>query len=576
MRTRRTTDGWSAEFAIPFKSLNFPVGGTAWGFNIQRTVYRKLEDIRWSGARLETEFLQVSEAGEITGLESLSQGIGLDLRPFIAGNTLHHAGTGDNEFKGEPGFDVFYSITPSLKMTATVNTDFGDTEVDARQINLQRFSLFFPEKRSFFLEDAGVFRFASTGPPTPGGIPSTGADVYPVFSRQIGLLGGEEVPLDVGVKLTGRVGRTDVGVVDVRTGSLRDVADEKNLFVGRVKRNLFEQSYVGVLFSDGHPISGRSGQTYGADLRLTTSRFLGGSRNVDVTAYAARSVNSGVSEKDWSYGFSAHYPNDRFIAQVAMREVQENFKPALGFVQRNNVRMLRLAGSYNPRPNNLLGIRQLFHDVFFTQFTRLDNNQVESWDLYVTLLDWHLNSGDNWHGMLDFNPAYERLFEPFQISPGVVLPPGEYRFTRLRSNLFATAARRPISANVTVQYGNFWSGKAEQLTTSLTYRLPPWMQISFNTNQTWARLPEGSFTARIFTSNISYSASPRLSFFNLIQYDNRSRNLGWQSRARWTLQPGSDLFVSFHQGWIREEGDNARFTADDNKFSAKLQYSVRF
>ena len=576
VRTRRIGEGWVAEFAIPFKSLNFPAGQTVWGFNIQRTVYRKLEDIRWSGARLETQFLQVSEAGEITGLQGLSQGIGLDLRPFLAGNTLHLAGSGENDFAGKPGLDLFYSITPSLKLTATFNTDFGDTEVDARQINLQRFSLFFPEKRSFFLEDAGVFTFASTGPPPAFGIPATGADVYPFFSRQIGLLGGEEVPLHAGAKLTGRVGRTDVGLLSVRTGDLRTAADEKNFFVGRVKRNLFQQSYVGVLFTDGHPVRGRSGRTYGADLRLTTSRFLGGSRNFDVTAYAARSVNAGVSDNDWSYGFSAHYPNDKFSAQVAIREVQENFRPALGFAQRDNIRMLRAAGSFNPRPREFLGIQQMFHDVYFTQFTRLDNNQVESWDLYVTMLDWHLNSGDSWHGMLDVNPTFERLFEPFQISPGVILAPGEYRFTRLRSNLFATELRSALSANVTVFYGNYWSGTAEQVTTGVTYRIPPSFQISVNTNQTWARLPEGHFTARIFTSNINYSASPRLSFFNLIQYDNRSRNLGWQSRARWTLKPGNDLFIAFNQGWIHEEGDHLRFRAHDSKVSAKLQYSVRF
>ena len=130
-------------------------------------------------------------------------------------------------------------------------------------------------------------------------------------------------------------------------------------------------------------------------------------------------MNEGVPGRDWSYGFSAHYPNDRFNAQVAFREMQENFKPALGFVQRDNVRMLRVAGSYNPRPKDFLNVQQMFHDVYYTRFTRLDNGEVESWDLYVTLLDWHLSSGDNLHGMFDFNPTYERLFEPFEISPGV-------------------------------------------------------------------------------------------------------------------------------------------------------------
>jgi len=172
VRTTRTSNGWTAEFAIPFKSLSFPADQNVWGFNIARTISRKLEDDRWSGARLDTQFLQVSEAGEITNLGGLTQGIGLDLRPFLAGKWLHLAENGGDDFSGKPGLDIFYSITPSLRLTATINTDFGETEVDARQINLTRFSLLFPEKRAFFLEGAGVFSFASTGPETPGGIPA--------------------------------------------------------------------------------------------------------------------------------------------------------------------------------------------------------------------------------------------------------------------------------------------------------------------------------------------------------------------------------------------------------------------
>lgn len=574
VRTRRTEQGWVAEFVIPFKSLSFPPGRSVWGFNFSRNVYRKLEDIRWSGARLETKFLQVSEAGEITNLDGLTQGIGLDVRPFVAGSALHLGETGQDDVTGKPGLDLFYSVTASLRLTGTVNTDFAETEVDERQINLTRFSLLFPEKRAFFLEDAGVFSFASTGPEPPGGIPPSGADVYPFFSRRIGLLEGEEVPIDVGAKLTGRIGRSDVGVLAVRTGELEDVVEPKSLVVARMKWNLFQQSYVGALFTGGDPASGKSGETYGVDLRLTTSRFLGGSRNFDVTAYAARSVNAGRSREDWSWGFSARYPNDKYDAQVLVREIQENFDPALGFIQRDNVRMLRLAASYNPRPKDFLDIQQMFHDVYYTRFTRLDNGEVESWDLYVTPFDWHLNSGDSIHSLLDFNPRYERLFDPFEISPGVVLAPGEYRFTRFGS-FFASAAKRRLSGSFGVNWGDYWSGKAEEVRAGLTYKLPPWLTVSLDFNKTFARLPEGGFTATIVTSRLDYSASPRLSFSNLIQYDNRSRNLGWQSRLRWTLRPGSDFFFVFNQGWIHEEG-NLRFRPQDSKVSGKLQYTFRF
>ena len=583
VQTRRTDEGWTAEFAIPFKSLSFPAGRDVWGFNIARNVYRKLEDDRWSGALLQTQFLQVSEAGQLTNLGQLSQGIGLDLRPFLAGRWLHLGGSGSDDFARKPGLDLFYNITPNLKLTGTFNTDFGETEVDARQINLTRFSLLFPEKRAFFLEGAGIFSFASTGPELPGGIPPTGADVFPFFSRRIGLLaGGQEVPLDAGVKLNGTVGRTDIGVLGVRTGDLKEknqlIVDPKNFFIARVKTNLLRQSYVGAIYTEGNPAFGKSGRTYGADMRLATSRFLGFNRNFVVNAYGARSENSDAPGDDWSYGFSAHYPNDQFLGQIVYREIQKNFKPALGFQQRNNVRLFRAAGSYNPRPKNLFNIQQMNHDVFFTRFTRLDNNQVESWDLYVTWWDWHFKSGDNMHAMLDFDPSYERLFEPFEISPGVILRPGEYRFTRFRNNFFTTAAKRPVSASLTLVWGNYWSGRAEQVMGSVNYKLPPWFTASVSTNQTFARLPEGHFTARISTANINYAASPSLSFSNLIQYDNRSRNLGWQARVRWTLEPGNDVFFAFNQGWVQEETDlrTLRFRVQDTKMSAKFQYSYRF
>ena len=580
VRTSRTDDGWIAEFAIPFKSLSFPAGENVWGFNIARTISRKLEDDRWSGARLDTQFLQVSEAGEITNLAGLSQGIGLDLRPFLAGRWLNLSGPANDDFSSKPGLDIFYSLTPSLRLTATINTDFGETEVDARQINLTRFSLLFPEKRAFFLEGAGVFSFASTGPETPGGIPGTGADVYPFFSRRIGLINGQEVPLDAGVKLTGTVGRTEVGMLSVRTRDLRSnnvrIADDEGFFVGRVKRNLFEQSYVGAMFTKGHPSPGASAETYGVDARLATSRFLGAQRNFVVDGFGIRGVNGRNSTKDWSYGVSAAFPNDKYDAQVVFREIQENFQPGLGFVQRNNARLLRVGASYNPRPR-FFNIQQAFHDLYFTQFTNLEHGKVESWDLYIAPFDWHLRSGDSVHAIFDVNPVYERLFETFEISPGVFLAPGEYRFTRFRSNAMS-AARRRLTGSFSIGMGSYWSGTAEQVTASVGFKLPPRFIASVSTNQTFARLPEGRFTARIFTSNVGFTASPRLSISNLVQFDNRSRNLGWQSRVRWTLTPGNDFFFAFNQGWVQEEQDNRslRFRPQDSKVSTKFQYSHRF
>ena len=244
-------------------------------------------------------------------------------------------------------------------------------------------------------------------------------------------------------------------------------------------------------------------------------------------------------------------------------------------VQRRNVRMMRAGASFNPRPKRLFGLLQTFHDAYLTQFTRLDNQLVESRDFYLTLFDWHFKNGDAVHGLFDFNPIYERLFTPFTISPGVVLQPGEYRFTRWK-HVANTASRRMFQLNLNVSYGDYWSGKAEQYQVTFTYKLPPRSIAQVSTNQTHARLPEGNFIARIFSSTINYSATPFVSFSSLLQYDNLSRNLGWQSRVRWTVQPGNDLFLIFNQGWTQDPIERDRFTSADSRVSAKFQYTTRF
>lgn len=496
------------------------------------------------------------------------------MRPFISGRWKNSSITGESESEAKPGFDLFYNITSSLKLTATVNTDFGESEADERKINLSRYSLFFPEKRAFFLEDAGVFTFASIGPATPGGVPPADADIYPFFSRRIGLLFGQEVPLNAGLKLAGKIGRTDLGMLYVGTDAT-GLSEEEKFYVGRVRQNFLEQSYIGAIFTDGDALPGQASRTYGADMRLATSHFLGAS-NLVMDAFALRTEHEQrPSGSDWAYGFSARYPNDRLDAQVVFREIPKDLDPGLGFVQRDNARMFRVATSYNPRPKHLLNLRQMFHHVFYTRFDRLDTGETESWNLFVVPLDWHFMSGDSLHALLDLDHRYEQLFEPFEISPGVLLLPGQYRFTRFESD-FASAVKRRLSGRVSVKWGEFWSGSAEEVLTEITYKMPPWFMFSFSAQQTFARLPEGEFTARILTSKINYAASPRLSFSNLLQYDNRSRNLAWQGRIRWTMQPGNDLFFVVNKGWIQEERGDFRFGTADTRVSAKFQFTMRF
>ena len=238
--------------------------------------------------------------------------------------------------------------------------------------------------------------------------------------------------------------------------------------------------------------------------------------------------------------------------------------------------MLRVAGSFNPRPRPATGIQQMFHDIFYTRFTRLDNGLVESWDIYATIVDWHFNSGDSLHSLFDLNPTYERLFEPFEISPGVVLPVGEYRFMPMRI-FFTSAQKRRVQGSIGLRFGNYWSGTAQEVQTGLSYKLPPNFLISFNANQTFASLPEGDFVARIYSSQVQYAVSPFLTFSNLIQFDNRSGNLGLQSRVHWTIEPGNEIFFVFGQGWVQDLKRGYRdFRRQDSRLATKLQYTFRF
>ena len=265
------------------------------------------------------------------------------------------ASGGEDDTDGKPGLDVFYNITPSLKLTATINTDFGETEVDARQINLSRFSVLFPEKRSFFLEGAGVFNFASIGPEPAGGIPPTGADVYPFFSRQIGLLGGEEVPIDAGVKLTGTVGRTDVGMLSVRTGDVPLVVEREEL----LRRPREAQPVAAVVCRRDLHRRQSGTRTVGPDLRRGScgSRrraSWAGRATWCSTRYAVQSVNNGVSGRRLVVRLlRALIPTTSSTRSSSMREIQENFEPALGFVQRDNVRMFRVGGELQPAAEGL-------------------------------------------------------------------------------------------------------------------------------------------------------------------------------------------------------------------------------
>jgi hypothetical protein len=570
-RTRRSERGWSTEFAIPFKSLGFHRAHQVWGFNFSRTIARKLEEDRWASPRLDLEFFQVSEAGEIAGFDNIQQGMGLDVRPYLSSKRLRDSTTG-NKAGIEPGADIFYNITPSLKWTTTINTDFAETEVDAPQINLTRFPLFFPEKRAFFLESAGAFDFLNS---------DEEADIIPFFSRRIGLLDGEEVPMLAGTKLTGKVGDYDVGLLAARSGAT-DLVDAKGFAVARVKRTFLKQSYVGGIFTSGDPAGAGSSQMVGGDFRLFTANFLEKDQNFGIDGFLLKTSDAGASAVDRatpvngtsnSFGFGIRYPNDLWNVSVDWKQIGTKFRPALGFAPRTDVRKLNIAAEFGPRPKEFFNVRQMFQELIITRFTNLSHDETESWRVFMAPVKYDLNSGD--HLELNYAAQFERLFEPFEIAPGVTLPTGDHRFDRWCVQ-FNSASKRRWQFDYESWFGEFWSGRASQFETGVQYKIAPHFQTGIALEQTFARLPEGNFTASAFVLRADYSVSPLLTFFNVIQFDNETANLGWQSRVRWILRPGNDMFFVFGQGWLQDEARGLSFHPIDTKIAGKLQYTFRF
>jgi hypothetical protein len=548
---RRTEDGWAAEIAIPFKTLRFKPGQTTWGFNVERTIKRKQEDDRWASARQDVWISNLSEAGRLTGLEGLQQGKGWELRPYVSGGEE----LGDAKLEG--GIDVTKNLAPNLTGVLTVNTDFAETEADARQVNLTRFPLFFPEKRQFFLEGAGTYEVAGLG---------TGSeDFIPFFSRRIGLLEGQEVPILAGAKLSGRLGDYNLGFLDVETRKV----DRQNLLATRVSRNVLTQSWVGFFATRGNPGGSGNNSMVGADVRLATSTFRG-DKNLSLDLWIARTDDEASRRADWAFGGKLDYPNDLWDVSLNFKHFGEAFLPALGFLPRAGINKLNPGISFQPRPGRW-GVRQFFFELEPEYIADL-SGRVQNWRVFTAPFNLRTESGEH----LEWNwiPQFEHLDLPFEIAEGVVIPAGSYRFTRYRAEV-NTAEKRPWVLDLTLRYGGFYDGDLKQLETTLTLKPSTHVNIRLVTELNDVSLPVGSFQTRIFAVGLDYNFSANVTWANLVQYDSESRLLGAQSRFRWIVRPGNDLFVVVNRGWEHREFESELIPRFD-KGSVKIQYTFRF
>ena len=560
-----TDDGWVAEIEIPFKTLRFKPGQSIWGLNVERQIKRRQETDRWASPRQNIWIGNLAEAGRLDGLDGLRQGVGLDVRPYVSGGE----GNSGKEFTG--GVDVFQNITPNLNAAITVNTDFAETEADIRQVNLTRFPLFFPEKRTFFLEGAGVFDVAGLAQTT---------DIRPFFSRRIGLVEGTTgdnvtVPLNAGVKLTGRQSDYNIGFLDVETGFERDPAlpggflDRQNLMAARVSRNIFEQSWIGGIVTHGNPTGAGGNTLIGADARFATST-LRGDKNLSLAVYLLGTDDESTRTRAGAGGFTLDYPNDRWDVALSWKQIGDNFNPALGFVPRAGIRKTDLNMAFQPRPERW-GIRQFFFEFRPSYITNLQN-RVENWRIFTAPFNARTESGE--HLEWNYIPEFEHLDAPFEISNGIVVPAGSYQWTRFRAEA-NTATKRPWVVDAALWWGGFYAGTRRQLELGLTMKPSTHVALSLRTERNDVALPQGSFYTEIVTIRADYNFTANVSWANLAQYDNESRIAGLQSRFRWILQPGNDLFLVLNRGWYRTV-DDPRFEPSFDRGSAKFQYTFRF
>ena len=561
-RVRRSEIGWTIEIDLPFRSFAFDPNAPAWGVNFQRTVRRKNEESLWTGHLRNQGLRRMSNAGHLVGLTDVTQGHGLEVKPYLAGfaaDTSQSAARA-RESEVDVGGEVAYNITPSLRAVATVNTDFAETEVDTRRVNLTRFPLFFPEKRGFFLDGATFFDFY----------------VPAFFSRRIGLdANGQPQRIVGGTKLTGQAGRFDIGGLYVRTGEDNGARGE-DFATLRVRRRILRQSFVGGIYTgratrDQSAVPTRS--TAGLDFRLATSTFRG-NRNLEASGFLAINSNPlGRRGDNLAYGGRVNYPNDVWDGGVAFLEVPKNVDPALGFVPRKGFRRYQPQVRYSPRPRNHRYIRRFGFGGDLEIYTNMAN-QTETREFDLTATRVELHSGDNVE--MSIVPTYERLDQPFTISTGITLPAGaEYQFTRFRVS-GNTANKRIVSVQPRLEWGSFLSGQRREVAIGLGVRPRPGVTMNLAYELNDVNLVEGNFQTRLYRVVADTQFSPFMYLVNNVQYDSVSRVLGWQSRFRWILKPGNDIFFVYTHNWIDPVDPASRFMTLTRRGAAKAVYTKRF
>ncbi len=579
-RTARTADGWSAEVVIPSRTLSFTRGLDQWGLNVERFIPRGGRTwLRWSSPTLDSFLYDLSRAGVLHGVAGLEQGKGVELAPYATGRSTRFFGVSPRSWQAAEGGDVTWKLTPQLVSVFTVNTDFAETEVDARQINLTRFPLFFPEKRGFFLEGANQYTFAL----------GLGQQFIPFFSRNIGLLDGVQVPLDGGVKLNGRAGKWNLAFLDVQTRDTRvppevvqdlslpsNVVPGTNMLASRISYDVNENLRLGTIITNGDPEGFRQNTLTGVDAVWRTSKFQG-NKNLLLAAWTANTQGDVGPGDKLAWGYRVDYPNDLLACQVNMNQYGDSFAPLLGFLPRPGTRQTDVGCAYQPRPSKDGPFSWIRQEFFENEYSRVTDPQgiLESWEYFMAPINVRMETGDRFE--FNWDPHGETVLAPFQVAPGVVIPAGDYTFTRWRFEA-QSSAHRPLQFGTTTWFGQFYDGHLTQQQNYLKWTsLKGRVQFEIDTENDFAHMPEGNFVEKLWQMHVAYAWNPNLILTSFVQYDTESQNVGTNTRLRWTIKPGNDLFIVWNRGWQRLiTRPDLSLVPQTDLVAVKLRWTFRF
>lgn len=571
-KARIHSEGWDAEMAIPFKTLGFAKESDRWGVKLIRYYMKKQETGYWPVANLNTHKFQVSDAGILEGITGISQGLGLDIVPYALTGTNYEREEDRVKAVANAGIEAYYNITSNLKAALTINTDFAQTEVDAQEINLTRFRLFYPEKRDFFLDGSNYFNFGISGASSGTSISNYSTRLIPFFSRRIGLDSiGNPIPVLYGGKITGQSGQWNLGAMYMK--DRREGWRNSNFVVMRVSRNFGDQSQVGMISTYGNSINDIPNYLVGADLRLGTSKFRG-DKNMAFTLYGLKSFTQFTDQavrdegRELAFGAEFVYPNDLLNLTLGHMQIQENFLAGIGFVPRPGVRETYGDFLVGPRPERW-GILQVQTGAGLDHISGFDG-QLLTREWNITPLNIRFLSGDQvgWK----MTSSFEYLDVPFTIYEGHTIPEGAYQAFWQTLSLHS-AQRRKIWGTLDYRFGGFFNGSRNEIKFKAGYKVVVPLFVGGELVRNSVELSEDGFVSYIYRVNLNILFSPDITLYNFVQYDSQSTRMGWQSRFQWILKPGREIFLVWNS-IISDPYD--RFQMEEANARLKVKFTIRF